>query len=89
MNSLLDLAKRGYTVIVPADGAVTGSWVGVKAADGAGAELKVTNAYGDSENDASSDSMTLLAGEIELVTATTIQVVSGKVRAYINSNPPV
>ena len=99
MNKLLEMGSRGYYELVSGDGAQTYTnaadepvigVVAVKAVNGAGAVVKVTNKYASSSSTAvdSGTDMVLLAGEIELVTATAITVVSGTIRAFRNSNPP-
>lgn len=112
MNSLIEMARRGYDTITTSEGQ-QGPFtnpsgnnfpriVALKAVNGTTAVIKVRNVYGYSEdadlpanhnidNGALSTgvNMTLEAGEIELVTCYQYTVVSGTVRAYINTNPPL
>lgn len=73
----------------------------LKAVNGAEAVVRVRNVFGDSSDADETKSinsnlapgesgvnMTLAAGEIELVTCYEFEVISGTVRAFINSNPP-
>lgn len=107
MNALIEMARRGYRELnagesfsfTDGNGNPYAGGCAIKAANGASAELKVTNIYGDSSSDdidrerssgnLAGANMILIAGEIELTTASTIEVVSGTVRVFIDSNPPV
>lgn len=74
----------------------------IKAVNGAEAVVRVRNVYGDSSDADETKSinsnlqpgesgvnMTLVAGEIELVNCYEFEVISGTVRAFLNTNPPV
>lgn len=100
MNGLIEMAQRGYIEATSADG-VQGPFVdgngdnypgvrAIKAVNGADAVVKVRNVYGDSSETGfeSGTNMTLVAGEIELVTCYQFEVVSGTVRAFKDTNPP-
>jgi len=101
MNALLEMARRGYEERTSTDGQqgpfTDGNGdnfarvVAIKAVNGATAEVKVRNVYGDSSETGfeSGTNMTLSAGEIELVTCYQYEVVDGTVRAFVDTNPPV
>lgn len=100
MNGLIEMAQRGYIERTSADG-VQGPFTdgngdnyprvrALKAVNGAEAVVKVRNVYGDSSETGfeSGTNMTLVAGEIELVTCYEFEVVEGRVRAFLDTNPP-
>lgn len=67
---------NGYDELT--SGTTAGSWYAIKAVNGANAVIDVTNRQGDD-----SSSLTILAGDVIYVTATSITVNSGTIHAYI------
>lgn len=67
---------KGYNEL--SSGTTAGRWYAIKAVGGANANVDVTNAQGDD-----SSSLTILAGDVIYVTATSITINSGTIHAYI------
>lgn len=69
---------NGYDELTSANGVTSGEWFAIKAVDNASAVVNVVNRQGDDSN-----SLTIANTDIIYVTATSIEVTSGKVHAYI------
>jgi len=74
--SKTSFGDKGYNELTT--GTTTGRWFAIKAVNGANAVVTILNAQGDD-----STSLTIVSGDTVPVTATSIEVTSGTIHAYI------